>query len=387
MLPIKPCGKEAFMKENFERAKWLPICVIAVLLMIVYKTIDNISQVTSAIAGFFWVISPLIYGLLFAYFLYTPHRVVEKFFSKAKIKFIAKRARGISTFVIFILLIVIIALISIFVMPILVNSVIDLVNSVPAYFDYIIDYLDSFPENSIWANLNISSTLRDSSGDFLNQYLNPAGIEQAARGVISFASEIFSVLLGLIVSLYLLLEREKIVEFFKSLSNALIKNEKVRGKINNYFVRVNKILFTFIASKGLDSVINFVVVTSILLIFQVPYALLLGLMAALFNFIPYLGSLIAVILICLITLITGGLGKALQVLVPLFIFQQMDGNYIEPKIMKTSLKISPILVIVAVLAGGAYFGIIGMFLAVPVVVIFKQILIEYIGDTEEEEEK
>ena len=146
--------------------------------------------------------------------------------------------------------------------------------------------------------------------------------------------------------------------------------------------QVNSVLFTFIASKGLDSVINFVVVTSILLIFKVPYALLLGLIAGLFNFIPYLGSIIAVVFIGIITLITGDLGKAIQVLIPLFIFQQLDGNYIEPRIMKSSLKISPILVILAVVVGGAYFGILGMFLAVPIAVIIKQILIEYITSTE-----
>jgi len=62
----------------------------------------------------------------------------------------------------------------------------------------------------------------------------------------------------------------------------------------------------------------------------------------------------------------------------------MDGNYIEPRIMKSSLKISPILVIIAVVIGGAYMGIVGMFLAVPITVIIKQILIEYIDHTEAE---
>ena len=69
-------------------------------------------------------------------------------------------------------------------------------------------------------------------------------------------------------------------------------------------------------------------------------------------------------------------------MIPLFIFQQLDGNYIEPRIMKSSLKISPILVIIAVVAGGAYFGIFGMFLAVPIAVIIKQILLEYISNAE-----
>jgi len=375
------------MKENFERAKWIPIFLLAVLLMVIYKTIDNFTQITSAISRFLWVISPLLYGILFAYFLYTPHRLIENLFRKVKVGFVSKRARGFSTFTVFVLLVVVLAIIGTFILPVLVTSVIDMINSIPAYISQILDFLDRIEEDSIWYSLNLADTLRSSSSNMLNQYVNPAIIEQAARSVISFAGELFSVILGLIVSLYMLLERERIQGFFRRLSCVLFKNEKLRNRINNYFSQVNKVLFTFIASKGLDSIINFVVVTSILLIFKVPYALLLGLIAGLFNFIPYLGSFIAVFFISVITLITGDLTKAIQVLIPLFIFQQMDGNFIEPRIMKSSLKISPILVINAVLAGGAYFGIIGMFLAVPFVVVIKYILLEYMSDTEAGKDK
>jgi len=66
------------------------------------------------------------------------------------------------------------------------------------------------------------------------------------------------------------------------------------------------------------------------------------------------------------------------------IYQQFDANFIEPRIMKSSLKISPVLVIIAVVVGGAYFGIAGMFFAVPIVAIIKQILLEYVSTSERE---
>ena len=111
--------------------------------------------------------------------------------------------------------------------------------------------------------------------------------------------------------------------------------------------------------------------------------MLLGIIAGIANFIPYLGSLIAVIFISLLTLLTGGLELAIPTSILLIIFQQIDGNYIEPRIMKTVLKLSPILVIFAVIVGGAYFGIVGMFLGVPFVAICKQILLEYIESRKE----
>jgi len=372
------------VREKMQLARWIPICIIAVLLMVIYKTFDNFSQITLAISRFLRVISPLLYGILFAYFIYIPHQKIEKLYGKIKIAFFSKRAKLFSTLSVFLLLILIVAFLITFILPIIIASIIDLANSIPTYQHYILDYLNNVPEDSIWNSLNLVDTLMESTGDIVNQYLNPVRIEQVAIGIINIAGEIFSLLLGLVISLYLLLEREKIIIFFKRLSFVLFKNEKVRTRVNKYLIQVNKVLFTFIASKGLDSIINLIVVTSILLIFKVPYAFLLGLIAGLFNFIPYLGSLIAVILVSLMTLITGGVSQAIQVLIPLLVFQQLDGNFIEPRIMKSTLEISPILVILAVVVGGAYFGIIGMFLAVPIVAIIKNLLIEYVSNSESE---
>jgi len=370
-------------KEDFEKSKWLPICIIAVILMIAYKTIDNLTQITTAIGRFLWVISPLLYGILFAYFIYTPHNAVEKLYAKARIKFISKHARGFSTITIFLLLIFVVIFVLSFILPIVFSSIIDLANSIPGYINAVLVYFNNLPEDSVWINFNIADTLRDSSGYIMNTLINPAGIEQIARGVISFAGEIFSVIMGLVISLYILLDRERIAEFSKRLNTAVFKNRNRRDRVIKYMKQINKVLFTFIASKGLDSIINLTVATTILLIFEVPYALLLGLIAGIFNFIPYIGSIISAIIISAITLITCDLRTAGFVLMCMLIFHQLDGNFIEPRIMKSSLKINPILVIIAVVIGGAYFGIVGMFLAVPIAVIIKQVLLEYISTTEQ----
>ena len=371
-------------RNSLEWAKWIPICIIAALLMIMYKTLDNFSQITTAVGNFIVIISPLIYGVLFAYFLYIPYEKVEKFFGRSKAKFFSKKSRLFSVLTIFLFLVLIIAFLVTFVAPILGTSIVDLANSIPAYIDKIFNYFDGLDDDSVWSAFNIPGTLRSFADDGINRYINLTTIEQVTRSAVGIAGGVFNILLGLIIALYMLLERENIVKFFKRLNSAVFKKEKAQNRMIKYLNQVNKVLFTFIASKGLDSVINLVSVTCILLIFNVKYAFLLGIIAGLFNFIPYLGSLIAVTLISVITLLTGDLGKAIQVLIPLLIFQQLDGNFIEPRIMKNSLKISPILVIVSVIAGGAYFGILGMFLAVPLVTIIKQILLEYISYSEDE---
>ena len=375
--------KKTTMKTNLDRSKWFPVFILAIILLFIHTMLGNFTSVTAEIGRFLRILSPLLYGILFTYFLYIPHSLFEKLFSKVKLKFISKRARIIATFFTFILLVAVIVVVVSFVLPILFTSIIDLANSIPGYIAFFTDLINNLPADSFWASLDIMETITYNAGDMIGQLINTATLEQFAFGIIGFASELLNLVLGLVISLYILMERDRILGFLRKLSNALFKNEKRRLRVNRYVHRINKVLFTFIASKGLDSIVNLIVVTTLLFIFDVPFALLLGIMAAVFNFIPYLGSLIAVIVITLITVITAGFGHAIQVVIPLFIFQQLDGNYIEPRIMKSSLKISPILVIIAVVAGGAYFGIVGMFLAVPVAVIIKQILLEYVDHENE----
>ena len=113
-------------------------------------------------------------------------------------------------------------------------------------------------------------------------------------------------------------------------------------------------------------------------IMGIKYAPLLGFMIGLFNMIPYFGAIIAVIIATLITLITGGLSQAIWMVIVVTILQQIDANIINPKIVGDSLKISPLLVIFAVTLGGAYFGVLGMFLGVPIIAVIKILLNDYI---------
>ena len=87
--------------------------------------------------------------------------------------------------------------------------------------------------------------------------------------------------------------------------------------------------------------------------------------------IPYFGAIIATAIAAIVTLITGGWSQAIWMLIVVIILQQIDANIINPKIVGQSLKMSPLLVIFAVTIGGAYFGILGMFLAVPVIAVIK----------------
>ena len=122
-------------------------------------------------------------------------------------------------------------------------------------------------------------------------------------------------------------------------------------------------------------------------ILKVKYAALLGVMIGLFNMIPYFGAIIATVIAILITIVTGGLSQAIWMGISVIIVQQIDANIINPKILGNSLELSKIVIILAVTLGQAYFGIWGMFLAVPVVAVFKIFFMDYIDFKIVEREK
>ena len=101
-------------------------------------------------------------------------------------------------------------------------------------------------------------------------------------------------------------------------------------------------------------------------------------MIGLFNIIPYFGAIVGVAISALITVFTGGFSKAIWMLIVVIILQQLDANIINPKIIGNALKLSPILVIFSVTVFGAYYGILGMFLAVPIIALIKILVNDFI---------
>ena len=155
-------------------------------------------------------------------------------------------------------------------------------------------------------------------------------------------------------------------------------DESAYTRLSKYFTTSNKILLDFIYCQIIDAIIIGILVSIALTIIGVKYSILLGFFIGLFNIIPYFGAIIAIAVAVLITVFTGGVQQALIMAVTVIILQQIDANIINPKILGDGLKISPILVIFAVTIGGEFFGVIGMFLSVPVIAILKLLIVDFI---------
>ncbi len=365
--------------------KWLYIFSLAVAIILVYKTVDNLGEIWNWFRKLFSILMPFIVGILIAYLLYIPAGKIENKYLKSKNKFIKKKARGLSVFTAYVIAILVIAIAINFIVPALVESITDLLNNFQNYYNTTINALNNLPEDSILKKEIVFRIAEYIKGIDVEKYINIGKLTEYAKGAISLVNSLFDIFVALIVSVYVLMERTEILGFFRRITRTTFKEETFNG-IEKYFNKTNGIFFNFISSQIIDGIIVGIITSIAMKIMGIKYAVLLGSMIGLFNLIPYFGAIIAVIIATIITIFTGGIGQAIWMVIVVTILQQIDANIINPKIVGSSLKISPILVIFSVTIGGAYFGVLGMFLAVPVMAVIKLVILDYI-DIKEQQRK
>ena len=183
---------------------------------------------------------------------------------------------------------------------------------------------------------------------------------------------LFNTIIGLIVSVYVLMEKEKFIGQSKKIIYAIFKPE--RGNIIVRTVRKsNQIFGGFITGKILDSVIIGVICYVVLLIMNMPYTVLVSVIVGVTNVIPFFGPYIGAIPSFIIIALANPL-QGLYFLIFIIILQQFDGNILGPKILGNSTGLSSFWVVFAILIGGGMFGVPGMILGVPTFAVIYYIV-------------
>ncbi|MBR3002704.1 MAG: AI-2E family transporter [Clostridia bacterium] len=363
--------------------KWFYWFVLGVAIITFYKLLDNFGDIMESVKGFLSVLRPFFIGILIAYILYMPSRKIEGLFRKTKSKFVKRKARTLSIATAYIIFILLAIIIFNFVFPVLIESLTELVSNIQMYADLTIQKYQALPDDSILKSDVVTDLVKNVQNIDIGQYVNMDRIAEYAKGAIGFVTSIIDVFVAIIVSVYILSERGRILKFFERLTRAIF-GEKRYAKIDKYFNNTNEIFLGFLGSQLIDAVIVGILTTIAMSIMGIKYAPLLGFIIGLFNIIPYVGAIIAVVIAAIVTLITGGISQAIWMLVVVIVLQQIDANVINPKIVGNTLKISPLLVMFAITVGGAYFGMMGMFLAVPVSAVLKILVEDYIAFKNEE---
>lgn len=369
-------------KKTRNITKWFYWFTFAVAVILVYKTVSSLEQIASGVGTFFKNLAPFLAGILVAYILYMPCKKIEQTYKKSKkIKIVSKKARPLSILTVYVIVAILLIILFNFIAPPVVQSIIDLVNNLPSYYETATKQIAELPDDSFWKTEVVTKITEEIKNIDYKQMFNVEALTQYAQGAISIASKVFDIFVAVVVSIYILNSRGEILTFLRRLTGSIV-NKRMYRNLDKYFNSTNEIFFHFLSSQFVDAIVVGVITSIAMSIMGVKYAVLLGFMIGLFNLIPYIGAIIAVVIAGIITLLTGGMQQAIIMLIVVTILQQIDANIINPKIVGNSLEINPLLVILAVTIGGAYFGIVGMFLAVPIIAVLKVILEDFISHRE-----
>ncbi|WP_304507136.1 AI-2E family transporter [Anaerotignum sp.] len=325
--------------------------------------------------------SPFFIGFAIAYIM-NPFM---KFFESIFLRYIPKAKnhkrimRTCCILIIYIIIIGSIFWITIYLIPELKDSVISFVSQLSTYtaqlnasvtnlFDHI-DFINATDVNNI-----INRILAPIMGVFQNV---PELVSEIATNLYSVGKLTVDIVMGIFISFYMLFDKENFTKYTRKIVY-VITNRKIAEHLFYNAQRVNCIFQKFIVGKAVDSLIIGIISFVGLSLLNAPFALVLSLIIGVTNMIPYFGPFIGAIPAAIITFLVSPV-TALWVILFILAIQQFDGNFLGPKILGSSLDVSPSWIILAVVLGGAFMGPLGMFIGVPILATFKMFISEYIN--------
>lgn len=367
--------------------RWLWWLTLAFAVIVIWKTFDNLGEIFSFIGWIFSLLTPFVIGFIFAYFLGKPQKRLCAALSKSKHNFFVKYAKNISTFFVYIVFIAFIGVLLSFLLPALLNSIAGFVEKIPQYQESLLKMVtDLSKQSSIIAALGFPKAVESFSIDSLSGLIQMENVGAYFDGIISVSSVITSILLGLLISIYMNLEKENLIRLLKRLLGLFLSSEHIE-KMSCTMHRIDRVIYRYFFAQLTDSLIVSVCASIGLALLGVPNALVLGFLFGMFNFIPYFGPLIGMILVLLLTFISSSFFTTLWAFIFLFLLQQLDGNFLNPRILGSSLGFSPFWVIFAVTLGSGLFGVTGMILGVPVFAAVRLIFIDFVHAREEKRDR
>ncbi|MEN8076640.1 AI-2E family transporter [Clostridioides difficile] len=372
------------MKINWNN-KYATIAMYAFLVIcgsiLLYLGISHMSEIKASISDFMGTLQPFIIGGALAYILnfilrfYEDYVLSHEYFKKLK----RSGKRGIGLVLTYVTASIITYLFIQFVLPQLMDSIIGLVNNIPEYVNDVTKYT-----NDIVDNLNLQpeyiSLITSKFGEAVTYIISILSnlVPVIGNFIVGATSSILNIIIGIIVSIYILIDKEKFMALGKKITYALCSEERAKF-ILKLATQSNMTFSRFIGGKILDSFIIGVLTFIILTIFKMPYILLISVIIGVTNIIPFFGPFIGGIPAAIIILFVSPM-QALWFVIIIIVIQQIDGNIIGPKILGDSIGISAFWILFSLLVAAKFMGFVGMVVGVPLFAIFYSIIKEIIEE-------
>lgn len=349
--------------------------------MLFYFFLFRMDVVFGTLRKLISIMMPVICGAIIAYLLIPIVNFQERHFYKYLIhkKHMnpSKRQRKVVRYVsiIFALIFAFLIIYSLLAMivPSIIESIISIINDFPRYFQNIRHWLESLlKDNPEWQTMVFSYIEQYSPKleNFLNVQILPqlrAILQHLSTGVFGTLVFIKNLLIGLIISIYLMAGKEEFVTQSKMFVYAFLSTEHANSVVKG-FRFAHRTFVGFIVGKIVDSVIIGILCYIGTTLIGTPYALLVSVVVGVTNVIPFFGPYLGAIPTAFIILMVNPM-QCLYFLIFILLLQQFDGNILGPKILGNSTGLSSFMVIVAILLFGGIMGIPGMIIGVPTLAV------------------
>ncbi len=363
-------------KKNFS---WgLTAFLVIAASIILYYFVFHSSSIKSGVHTILHIAMPIVDGMIFAYLLTPLVNGIEKnflipLFKNNHVELNPKNKKRMRVISIFLTLIIVLLLIYAFfamVIPQIIKSIQSIIFQFPIYVNnfeaFITKLLTNNPDLDEFATELVDKFSLQIS-DWINNNFIPhmnTIIRSLSLSVISFLRSIWNLILGFIISIYILGSKEKFCGQAKKMAYAFFERKTANSIIND-FRFTHKTFSGFISGKILDSLIIGVICFCCISLMDMPYAVLVSVIVGVTNVIPFFGPYLGAIPSALLILLIDPV-KCLYFIIFILILQQFDGNFLGPKILGGSTGLTSFWVIFSITIFGGLYGVFGMVIGVPV---------------------
>ena len=364
------------MKKIDWNNKYTTIAVYVFLVvaacLLFYAAVDQFDVIWEFFRTIVRYLLPFIYGFVLAYILSPLVRRMEAPLRKSG-RLSLKACRGLAMAGSYLLVAAALSIFGMVVLPVLVESAAQLVGNVRFYTERLNELINQLityiPDETLSKEVQTALTqvfnlLYEFIATFLTQVVSVAT---------KIASSVIEVVMGVIISVYMLSDKEKLIAQMKKILSAFLPTRAME-EILRVAHDSNQKFSGFITGKIIDSTIIGIICALGMLFFKMPFVALVSLIVGITNVIPYFGPFIGAVPGVILVLIGGDITQAILFGVFILGLQQFDGNILGPAILGQSTGLSAMWVVFAILLFGGLYGFVGMLIGVPLLAVIFGVL-------------
>lgn len=357
---------------NFKRFEYFNLIPIIIFTILFYKLLDNVSIFTHGLRDLMSLISYFFWGFAIAYIL-NPLML--------KIELTFKTKRVMSIFITYLLFFSFITLLLILIIPSMIKSVSDLINKLPSFVLNAEHYVNSnIMTNKLFIKYGVNTYITNNINDIITQATSilQLSISSIFSKMVNISSSLFNIFTGIIISIYLLKDKEPMLSYTKKIFSSFLPKEKSM-KFFSFMSSINLVFKQYVIGKSIDSLIIGLLCFIGLSLMSVKYSLLISLVIGITNLIPYFGNIIGLVPTSILTIFSSTT-DTIKLIILVITLSLFDGWYLSPRIIGQKVGLNPIFIIIAITIGGAIYGALGMFLAIPLAAVIKTLIQNFIDE-------